>query len=191
VSKSNPHLDVIANAFSEVKAWKAVSVFLAVLIVALMYFLIDQARNAPVALVSHEMASTKGRISVAVNGEVAGTDAEYLSLLARADLGLILNFQPGTVITQTNMFLNRLTPELYAASNVSLMAEASNNKAAGFSQSFYPDTEIKAYPREGRVEMAGTLVRWQGSKEILRQRSVYSVEYRIANGYFHVSKISK
>ncbi|MDP3139182.1 MAG: TraE/TraK family type IV conjugative transfer system protein, partial [Burkholderiaceae bacterium] len=190
MSKSNPHLDVIANAFSEVKAWKAVSVFLALLVVALLYFVVDQARNAPVALITHEMAASKGRIEVAVNGEVTGTNAEYLSLLTRADLGLILNFQPATVITQTSMFLNRLSPDLYAASNVSLLAEAQNNKDAGYSQSFYPDAEIKAFPREGRVEMSGTLVRWQGSKEILRQRVAYEVEYRSLICYFHITKIA-
>ena len=190
MSKKVKYLDVIANAFDEKKAWRSVSMVLSVLVVGLTGLNIYQTQNKPTVLVPYELATIKGNVNVQTNGGVAGTDAQYLSTLALGDLGLVLTFSPENAVVQSQRFLNRLTPDLYAAQQVEIQAQAADFATQRISQTFYPK-ETKVDVNKGITLVRGSLRRWVGDKEAFNTDITYRVTYTVKRGYFHISDLRK
>lgn len=186
--KSPQYLDVVANAFSATQAWRFASFTLAAVVAILLYTVVYQSRNTPVVLVPFDLATQGKSMSVSVNGELRGTSTEYMANTALSDLTLILNFTPDNVITQHKRFLNRVTEELYGQQSAALLAQADDHKSHAASQSFYP-TSIKVTPTTNEVEIAGTQIRWVGSRESVRSFVTYVVTYSVYKGYLHVSDL--
>ena len=186
--KSPRYTDILANAFAEVRAWKLTTLVLGALCTILTIALSYQASTTPVVLVPYGAATEHERLKVAPGGEFADTSPDYLAQVALGDLALILNWQPDNIEVQYQRFLNRSTSELYARENVRLIDEAKQHRAAGDSQSFYPET-TQVDLKGGRVLVDGYLVRWTGDKEALRVQQRVTVSYRIQKGFLHVSNV--
>jgi hypothetical protein len=185
--KKTRYTDSIANAFSEVRAWRTSALLLGALVIALVGLNIYQSANKPMVLVPYEFAANKTPVTVETTGEIAGTSEEYITNLALADLALVMNFTPDTVRTAHLRFLNRLTPDLSATQKSELSSQAERYRAESRSQSFYPsDTKLVA---KNKVEVTGTVVQWTGDKEVLRAKTTYVVTYVIKQGYFHVADL--
>ncbi len=186
--KNSRYLDVVANAFSAMQAWRMASFLMAGVIAFLVYALVYQARNTPVVLVPFELAAQGKQARVATNGEIRGTSFEYMANMALSDLTLILNFTPDNVVSQHQRFLNRVTEDLYGAQRETLLAQADEFKRRNLTQSFYPD-DLKVSADSSKVEVSGTQIRWMGGKETLRSRVTYILTYKVFKGYMHVSDL--
>lgn len=186
--KSSKYLDVVANAFSAMQAWRTAALLLSAVIAFLVYALVYQARNTPVVLVPFELATSNKSMKVAVNGEIKGTSFEYMANTAMSDLSLILNFTPDNVISQHQRFLNRVTEELYGQQRENLLAQADEYKRRAMTQSFYP-SGVQVSSDSTRVEVSGTQIRWMGGKETLRSKVTYVLTYQVYKGYAHVSDL--
>jgi hypothetical protein len=186
--KTKPYLDVVANAFSTVQAWRTTTFFLGALAAFLAYQLVHQSQNTPVILVPYDLAANGTNMKVVTNGEIRGTSVEYMANVAMADLGLILNFTPDNVITQYRRFLNRVTESLYGQQSAMLLAQADDLKLKGVTQSFYTsDVRVKA--DGATVEVEGTQIRYIAGKEMLRSTQTYIISYKVYKGYMHVADL--
>jgi len=181
------YTDILVNAFSEVRAWKATTLCVTGLCAMLALALIWQTQNTPTILIPAGFAETTGKVSVHPK-DFRNTSPDYLAQTALGDLALILTWHPDNVVMQYQRFLNRTTSALYADQNVSLLAEAEKHRQTGVSQSFYPE-EVKVDLKAARVVVDGFLVRWEGSKEVLRRKSRFSVTYVNHKGFLHVANL--
>ncbi len=189
MTDKNPrYLDVVANAFSAMQAWRTAAFLMAGVIAFLVYSLIYQARNTPVVLVPYDLATSGKQVKVAQNGEIKGTSFEYMANTGLSDLSLILNFTPENVISQHQRFLNRVTEDLYGDQREALMVQADEYKRRALTQSFFPEG-VKVSSDSTKVEVSGTQIRWLGGKETLRQRVIYVLTYRVFKGYMHVADL--
>lgn len=189
MSDKNPrYLDVVANAFSAMQAWRTASFLMAGVIAFLVFSLVYQARNTPVVLVPYDLASSSKQVKVATNGEIRGTSFEYMANAGLSDLSLILNFTPDNVVSQHQRFLNRVTEDLYGEQREQLLAQADEYKRRSLTQSFFPES-IKVSGDSTKVEVSGSQIRWMGGKETLRSRVTYVLSYKVFKGYMHVSDL--
>lgn len=189
MTEKNPrYLDVVANAFSTAKAWRMSAMVLAGVVAFLAYALVYQARNTPVILIPHDLATAGKTMQVATNGEIRGTSFEYMANTGLSDLTLILNFTPDSVLTQHQRFLNRVTEDLYGQQRENLLAQAEEFKRRSMTQSFYPDN-VKVSNDSTKVEISGTQIRWMGGKETLRTSVTYVLTYSVFKGYLHVADL--
>ena len=186
--KNNRYLDVVANAFSTAQAWRMSAMVLAGVVAFLAYALVYQARNTPVILIPHDLATSSKTMEVSTNGEIRGTSFEYMANTGLSDLTLILNFTPDNVVSQHQRFLNRVTEDLYGLQREPLLAQAADFKRKAMTQSFYPD-DIKVSGDSTRVEISGTQIRWMGGKETLRSKISYVLTYKVFKGYMHVADL--
>jgi hypothetical protein len=185
---ASKYFDLVANAYSEAKAWRLSTVVLAGVCIALVWGLLSASSNAPVVLVNQETASLQGRIKVTQASDLSGTDLAYFTNIALGDLGMLLTWRPETVEQGYARFLNRTTDGLYAREGTRLRGEAQKHKADNVTQVFYPaDTKVDLAKRQAIV--TGTLVRWQSDKEIFRGTVRYAVTYERFKGYLHVDRI--
>lgn len=184
----NTYLDLSANAFKAIQAWKFATFALALVTGFLSFALVYQARNLPVVLIPHDLATTDKSMQVPLNGQLRGTSHEYMSNAALSDLSLILNFTPDNVKTQYLRFMNRLTESTYGVQREILLAQAEEFRSRAVSQSFYPG-EVKVSSDFKRVEVTGTQLRWVGGKESVRSTVTYYVTYSMFKGYLHVSDL--
>lgn len=181
------YTDAVANAFSEAKAWRTATLFLMLICGVLAFSLIYQSRTTPVILVPAGYDTAKGPMKVVPSKDFAEASPDYLAQIALGDLALILNWIPDDVELQHQRFLNRMTPELYAEQNVTMMQQAAEYKSNSTSQSFYPNsTKVGT---KGQVVIEGTLVRWTGEKESVRVRVSYTITYSKYKGYAHVASL--
>lgn len=179
-------LDISANAFSEIKAWKTVTVILTALCVCLGFALISASKSTRVIIMPYSVATATGHttVNMQLTGEIRDTPQEYIANLAIADLGLILNYTPENVETQFRRFLNRLTTPTYGRQSSSLLAEAATVKMKDFSQFFAPASSANAkavvVSYQGNsinVRVSGQLVRMMAGKEVARNTVVYTLTY--------------
>lgn len=186
--KSEKHIDLASNAFRAVQAWKFATFALAAVTAVLATALVYQARNLPMVLVPHDLATFDKSMKVPLNGQLRGTSHEYLSNVALGDLSLILNFTPDDVVMQHRRFLNRLTEELHGQQREVLLAQAEDFRKRAVTQSFFP-LNVKVSSDFKRVEISGTQLRWVGGKESVRAAVKYTITYRMFKGYLHVADL--
>lgn len=164
--------DSVQNAFSEVKAWRSATFILGALVALLSIANIYSRMHAPTYLVPYNFATLNKQVML----QPGAYDPEYVQALAFQDTSLLLTWTADTVTDQYNRFMRRMTSELHASQSVKLMAEADSNTKSGYSQAFYPGKSIKISGLE--MIIPGELVRWQGPKEIFRQKLTYTIRYR-------------
>lgn len=181
------YTDILANAFSEARAWKLTTLCVSGLCAMLAITLVWQAASTPVVLVPAGLAESSERVTINPRN-FEGTSPDYLAQTALGDLALILNWQPSNVELQYQRFLNRLTSVQYARQSAPLIAEAQRHRSTGASQSFFPE-DVQVDLRAGRVMVKGYLVRWEGSKEVLRQPARFAVTYVNQKGFLYVADI--
>lgn len=180
-------LDISANAFSEIKAWKTITIILTALCVSLGFALISASKSTRVIIMPYSVATSTGHVTVdlQLTGEIRDTPQEYIANLAIADLGLILNYTPENVETQFRRFLNRLTTPTYGKQSSALLAEAATVKMKDFSQYFAPSSSssnekalVVSYQNNSiSVRVTGQLIRMMAGKEVARNTVVYTLTY--------------
>jgi len=186
--QSENFLSSVNRAFSEVRAWKTATLILGVVSVLLAWQLVRTVANQPVVLVPFNMATDNERMSVATNGEIRGTNAEYLANIALSDIALITDFTPDNVLTTYKRFLNRLTDPVFASQENKLLAQAADYKQRGVTQSFFP-VGVKTTPDGKLMEVTGTLVQSIAGKETTRSTLTYAISYQVYKGFLHVSDL--
>lgn len=186
--KTEKHIDLASNAFRAVQAWKFAAIALAAVSGVLATALVYQARNLPMVLVPHDLATFDKTMKVPLNGQLRGTSHEYLSNVALGDLSLILNFTPDDVVTQHRRFLNRLTESLHGRQRETLMAQAEDFRKRAVTQSFFP-SNVKVSSDFKKVEVTGTQLRWVGGKESVRASVTYTITYDMFKGYLHIADL--
>ena len=70
------YTDILANAFSEVRAWKLTTLSLAALCAVLVIALIFQASSTPIVLVPYGVAAEQTRMKVSPGGDFANTSPD-------------------------------------------------------------------------------------------------------------------
>lgn len=183
-------LNITANAFSEIKAWKTATLVLGAVCAILAFALIDSARTTPVVLLPYSLATMSEKMSIPLNGEIKDTSQEYIANIALSDLNLILNFTPENAYTQTERFLNRLDETLYGNSSEQLRAAAKSNKDHGVTQSFNPTAvDIQIDGKKVNVYVSGTQIQYAASKEYMRSTIKYKITYTQYKGFLHVTDL--
>lgn len=181
-------INLSSNAFKAVQAWKFAAFSLGIVAGFLAIALVYQARNLPVVLLPHDLATSDKSMQVPLNGQLRGTSHEYLANAALSDLSLILNFTPDNVETQYRRFLNRLTESLHGQQRETMLAQADDFRRRAVTQSFYP-SDVRVSPDFTKVEVSGTQLRWVGGKESVRAAVTYQVTYSMFKGFLHVSDL--
>lgn len=179
--------DLLVNAFASIRAWRFATLALAVVASILAVALVYNTLRTPAYLIPYEFASMQGPVKVAPGSK--GVHPDYLATVALADLSLITTFHPENISTQYARFLNRTTPELYAAQSVRLTAESQEFAAEKVSQAFHPGkTRVSS---EGLVvDVSGWLIRWSGEKEVLRTEVSYRLTYRESRGMLRLDDLT-
>lgn len=184
---SSRYLDILANAFSEVRAWKMATVTLGMVSALLAITLIWQAQTTPIVLIPAGFAETNGTVKV-MPKDAGATNPDYLGQIALGDVALIFTWQPANVEMQYQRFLNRTTSELYAKENINLLTDAKKFHKINASQAFYPE-KVEVDLKTTTVLVGGYLVRWEGDKEVLREKSSIELTYRNDKGFLHVANL--
>lgn len=184
---SNRYPDMLANAFSSVKAWRTATFLLGGICAFLAASLAYTSLQAPAYLVPYEFATTTGKVKVAPGA--ANVNPDYLASIALGDLALITTFHPENVRVQFQRFLNRTTPALFAEQEMRLTAEAKEYADQKVSQTFYSNT-TQVSRKGDRVEISGWLVRSAGNKEVLRSQVTYQLTYKESRGMLYVDGVS-
>jgi hypothetical protein len=188
VSTKNPkYIELIAEAFSEKKAWRNGFVVMFMLALGLATALVYQSTHMPHTLVPYSFALQKGPVKVQPG---VLQDSNYLAGLARDDVSLALNWTSETVGVQYGRFLNRMSPQMYSAMLVKLTEEAKTYSSGSITQAFFPKTTQIITAEANGVRITGVLVRWDGAKEIYRQTVVYEIGYEDASGLLSISRIN-
>ena len=181
---SDKQLDSLIVASREKRAWQLAALLFAGISIVFAYFLINKHTDIPIAIVPHTVESSSGRITVKSSGV---QDYDYISNLAVADIKLLTDWQPATIDTQYNRFLNRLTPEYFANQNVELIKQAKKYKGTTATQVFYPH---KSYLEgDNVVGVKGNLVRWEGEKEVFRNPIEFKIYYEYVGGKLYVANV--
>lgn len=186
--KTEKYIDLGSNAFKAVQAWKFAAIALAMVSGVLAFALVYQARNLPVVLIPHDLATHDKSMTVPLNGQLRGTSHEYMANTALSDLSLVLNFTPDDVVMQHRRFLNRLTESLYGQQRELLLAQAEEFRKRAVTQSFYP-LDVKVSSDFKKVEVTGTQLRWVGGKESVRSTVKYYLTYEIFKRYLHLADV--
>jgi hypothetical protein len=186
--KTPQYLDVVSNAFKTASAWRSAFYITGAIAVALAFALVSAAKNTPVILVPQNFAMESGNMKVTTNGEIKGTNSQYLADVALGDLAMILDFTPDTVVTQYQRFMNRLTSSLYGSEKDTLLGQADELKKKGITQSFFP-SDVRVTPDGKMVYVKGTQIRYVAGKEMQRAEVRYRVTYTFYKGYLHITDL--
>lgn len=171
------HLEALVNSRNKISVWRNVSIFLVVIIVALLYGLIKAVNSMPVVLVPQSYSAESGRVRV--SSDIAANE-QYLIYVAEADLKFFTDWTPSSVESQYGRFLNRMAPNIFGAKSVELVEEGQKLKASGYSQTFTATS--RAMTRGGVIVVTGNLVRWIGNEVILSEQVTYRMGYRFVEG---------
>lgn len=186
---SNPgreYLNTVYALARSARAWRLAAICMAALVAVMGVQTIMVARSMPVRLVPYDYAINAGIEEVSELGEVT---ANYLALIAGADVALLNNWTPETVKTQYRRFLNRCGPELYAAEQVNLLNLAEDQKRGVRVQAFFPrDVTVQ----EGNIVLIdGRLKQWAGRQLMNEEAVTFKVVYRFLRGVPYIHRFGR
>lgn len=180
-----PYPHGLAKAFNEGRGWRYAAFLISAVAIALLVALIYVATHQAVTLVPYRFSSAKGPVKVSPS---SATNGAYLSYVALADLGLVLDWTPDTVKDQLDRFSNRLTPALYAQEQAGLIAAARLDKKNDITEAFYPHTVQYS---GNTVQVSGQLVRYAGSILLSASPKNYALTYVFTQGTPYVAELTK
>ncbi|MHB1666131.1 TraE/TraK family type IV conjugative transfer system protein [Thiomonas sp.] len=176
--------EALVKAFREGRAWRFAAFAFAGFALIFAGGLVYVSTHSPTTLVPYGFAMAKGPVTVKAGSAANGA---YLSYVAQADLGLILDWTPDTVKAQYDRFMNRLSPSLYAAEQAKLVAAAKLNKQNDVTEAFYAN-HIQ-YSGD-TVQVSGLLKQWAGQTVILSRPVTYTLTYAFTDGTPYVTNLS-
>lgn len=175
----------LGSALHSSRAWRLTTIVLAVMCIGLVINTFRIAGNHQAILIPYGVAISKTNVPVTGESE---EDGNYLSILARADLSALLDWQPSNVVRQTNQFLTRLTPAAYAKFNINLTDEATKYERGNVAEAFYPQTINFKTPNQ--IIVTGSLNRWAGSEQTLKANLKYTIQYAVnAAGIYTIENL--
>lgn len=175
----------LGSAIHSSRAWRFTTTVLAIICIGLIANTFRISGNHQAILIPYGVAISKTNVPVSGESE---NDGKYLSLLARADLSTLLDWQPSNVVRQTNQFLTRLSPAAYAKFNINLIDEATKYERGNVSEAFYPQTIIFKAPNQ--IIVTGSLKRWAGSEQTLKANLKYTIHYAVnAAGIYTIDNL--
>jgi hypothetical protein len=186
-NKTPKYTELIAEAFSEKKAWRNGFLVMFLMALGLAVALVYQSTHMPHTLIPYSFALQKGPVTVQPG---VLQDSTYIAGLARDDVTLALNWTTETVGLQYGRFLNRMTPQMYSAMVVKLTEEAKSYSTGSYTQAFFPKNTQILTTDTNVVRISGVLVRWEGEKEVYRQTVVYKLGYEDTNGLLSINLVN-
>ena len=180
----NAHAGSVSSSLSAASAWRLACF---ALLVGIVVVGVSSMKNAGV---QRTVIVPYGRFSANSFAKVTGDieqDSAYLTLLARADISALLDWQPRTVAQQIGAFLTRLTPSAYGRFNVDLMNKAQKYAEMNSSETFYLQ-RIEFVPPSSIV-MEGALERYAGSERELTSDVKYKFTYAQSNGVYALDNV--
>ncbi|OCX68693.1 hypothetical protein A6M27_17005 [Acidithiobacillus thiooxidans] len=188
MSDSNHHIPYphgLAKAFNEGRGWRYATFLISAIALGLLGTLIYVSTHQTTILEPYNISSAAGPVKVSPG---SSTNGAYLSYVAQADLGLVLDWTPDTVKDQLDRFMNRLTPGLYAQEQSGLIAAAKLNKKNDITEAFYPHTVQYS---GNTVQVTGLLVRYAGSILLSSTPQTYALTYSFTQGTPYVAQLTK
>jgi hypothetical protein len=181
---------MLTNALKANSAWKLATAVLAIVVVLQGWFMLKMKTAQTVTIAPYGLYSANKSVTV---GKTIAQNKDYLNLLFRADIEMLLNWQAMTVKSQFESFMTRLSAPGYESYNLDLRNKAQRYSDENMSQTFFID-EIAMLTAEGvenvTMEVKGNLVRWRGDEEIIDKDIVYRLTYsQTALGLFQIDEI--
>lgn len=172
-------------------AWRMCAIVLAIVAGLLAIAYVNAKGQQRTVLVPYGMASANSQAMV--SGTI-DNDGDYMDLLFRADIGVLLNWHATTVGKQLDVFMTRLTETAYSRLNLSLRTKATDYARDNVSEVFHPVNITKStnadVPGVVYMEAKGILKRTQGDEEILNTNAVYTLTYTMGRlGIYAVDDI--
>jgi len=181
---------MLTNALKANSAWKLAAAVLAIVVVLQGWFMLKMKTAQTVTIAPYGLYSANKAVTV---GKTVAQNKDYLNLLFRADIEMLLNWQAKNVKSQFDSFMTRLSAIGYKSYNLDLRNKADRYSNENMSQTFYID-ELSMLTAEGvekiTMEAKGKLIRWRGSEELINQEIVYRLTYsQTALGLFQIDEI--
>lgn len=174
------YMALTANLLRNRDSWKMGTYIMLIVWIMTLTTLMVSKSNAPSYLVPYAFAESNGRYEVKPRG---GTEEEYLSRIAMADISSIMIWTPRTIHDQYSRFLNRAAPELFASKNLELIEQADEYAKIGYSQTYYVEN-VRIAKDMSYAEFSGLYKLWQGSELIIERQMTYQLKYIKYNGLY-------
>jgi hypothetical protein len=186
MSKNNSAwIDYLRNQITYHRSWVLAALLMGIANIFLSVKLIDLLDRSVNVLVPYNVNNATGPIRVT---GLLEEDGAYIGTIGEADIRLMFEWKPNTVLTSYQRILNRMTPALRAKYEVELLAKGEELSKIEKSQAFFPEaTNIKG----GVVTVSGVLRRWDGSTLEVDQMMSYSFTYRYDGKIPYVDQISE
>ncbi|GAB6035433.1 TraE/TraK family type IV conjugative transfer system protein [Galenea microaerophila] len=175
------HSSLLINTSKSKKAWQFSSIVLAVVCLFLGYALIKNSNNTKVVILPYSAINQNKPVSV--TGKIK-QDAAYLSLLADADLSLLLNWTPKTIDQRFELLKTRLSPLALSQNQQKLEKDIDFYKTNNISEVFFATK--KSFQPPNKVIVSGVLTRFAGGKPLKPINAKYKLTYSHVTGGIYV-----
>jgi hypothetical protein len=185
------HRGMLRDLKKQSSGWKVATYVLGIALVFTGWKMLEVKNAQAVVIAPYGLYSANQAVAT---GDTLEEARDYMDLLFRADLSVMLNWQASTVSRQFSTFMTRLTPEGYAHYNLDLRDKGVKYRDQNMSQMFYPQDISMIVDEESSgsfvMESEGLLKRWRGGDELINTEVVYRLHYReVGSGLFGVKKI--
>lgn len=171
--KSNKYLYQLTYFAKARAVWMFVSFVFAVVVIGQALVITNLATHKEIRLVPYNLALADKEITL----KHGVTDPSYLTYLAIADSGLVLNWTPENIKTQYARFLVRTCPNLYSKQKVTMLKEADDFRKEVLTQQFHV-LKTSVNPDENTVLLEGVLERWKAGRPVYNSPTSYKLEYQ-------------
>ncbi|QHS09082.1 TraE/TraK family type IV conjugative transfer system protein [Sinimarinibacterium sp. NLF-5-8] len=183
-TKTTNYAGMVHNSAKAIQAWKFATLALMVSVILLSFIALKTSNVQRTVLVPYSIATANESVRVSGSPE---TDGEYLTHLARADISMMLTWQPGNISTQMDGFLGRLSPSAYAQYNLDLRATVKEYASMNVSEVFHLNKVTYTHPY--RVSLSGRLMRWTGDKLTVDTQATYTLTYTMYSGIYAINDV--
>lgn len=184
------HRGMLSQMKKQNSGWKLACYALAASLVFLVFKMTELKNSQTVAIAPYGLYSANTVVKV---GDSLEESRDYIELLFRADLSMLLNWQATTVRNQFATFMTRLSPSGYKAYNLDLRDKGAKYRDSNTSQVFHlSDATMltKDDASEFVMEAEGYLERTRGSETIIDTKVVYRLTYsQRVTGLFAIDRI--
>lgn len=190
MSENVQHRGMLAQMKKQNSGWKLATYALAITCVLLGYKVLQIKNSQTVAIAPYGLYSAN---KVAKVGGSLEESRDYIELLFRADISMLLNWQAKTVSRQFNNFMTRLSPQGYESYNLDLRDKGIKYNDQNMTQTFHTSniSMIETDDKDSFVmETSGYLKRLRGSEVVFDTKVFYRLTYsQKVTGLFAIDSI--